>query len=362
MRIGIDYRPVTAAPQTGIARQARALFESVAAIPGCEAVPLTALPPMHPDPGICVCPGWNSQHLHRPLQRLRFEQTFLPQAFRSEGLSAHIATANSGLPWFSRPNRIRYIVLLHDIFQLTLARRGLRDLPYRLFDAVNLRCTLRRADYIWAPSVFTAKEAETLLPHLGGRVRVLPNRVDRVIPDTPGPSGLPSRYWLVVGLREPRKNVRLFLEAWARASTLNSSVPSLVLVGERGEVPSDHLGRQGIHILNHLTDGALAAIYRKAEALWHPSYAEGFGLPPLEALSQGTPVIVAYGSALDETVPADAPRFHPHDRDGLVTLMLHFATAPPVRDLARLVHWVDRFNANAHRQQVQKLLSEALDH
>ncbi|MEN1226717.1 glycosyltransferase, partial [Pseudomonas aeruginosa] len=62
-----------------------------------------------------------------------------------------------------------------------------------------------------------------------------------------------------------------------------------------------------------------------AERLWQPSYAEGFGLPVVEALSVGTPVAVASGTSLDEITPPSAPRFSPTDGAALERLMLRLA-------------------------------------
>ncbi|MGV8228630.1 glycosyltransferase, partial [Pseudomonas aeruginosa] len=104
---------------------------------------------------------------------------------------------------------------------------------------------------------------------------------------------LPPRYWLLVGTRELCKNVPWFVSASTRARAKAPGVPQLVLVGS----------------LDHLPH----AMYRQAERLWQPSYAEGFGLPVVEALSVGTPVAVASGTSLDEVTPPSAPRFSPSD-------------------------------------------------
>ncbi|MHB1587360.1 MAG: glycosyltransferase family 4 protein [Acidiferrobacteraceae bacterium] len=361
MNIGVDFRPVTAAPQSGIARQIRAVMEGISATPGCVAVPFTVLPSRAGASPDTVRPEWNTDHLHRPLQRLRFEQGFLPGALRREGLAAYIATANSGLPWLGRPAGIRYIVLLHDLFQLTMPKPGLRDLRYRLFDTLNLRLSLQRADRIWTPSRYTAEQVARTLPDAATRVRILANRVERMAPDLSGIPKLPPRYWLAVGVHEPRKNIPFFLKTWAHASQSNPSIPELVLIGEARDVPRDHLRDGRLHIHSGLSDGVLAAIYRNAEVLWHPSYGEGFGLPPLEALAQGTPVIVAHGSALDETVPPDALRFPPQGTLELARLMQVVAAQPLPRDLPSFSRWVDGFNADAHRRRMQALLLEALD-
>lgn len=119
----------------------------------------------------------------------------------------------------------------------------------------------------------------------------------------PLPEGLPARYWLVVGTREPRKNMAFFLAQWQASRARDPNVPDLVLVGHASDVPATLGDLPGLHWRNGLSDGQLQALYRHAAYLWQPSYAEGFGLPVVEALSVGTPVAVARGSALDEVAP-----------------------------------------------------------
>ena len=362
MRIGVDYRPCTAAPHTGIARQAFAIVESLNQIAGVTAVPFTVAPPEHPHRQFAICPAWSSAALHRPEQRLRFEQGFLPGAIKAQGLDAYIATANSGLPWWQSGQGIPSVVLLHDIFQLTMPNYGgLRAGMYRLFDRVNIGRSLQVARRVWTPSQFSAEEAGREFATTASKLRVLHNRVDfGTVPDMQAPAGLPERYWLAVGLRERRKNIAILLEAWQAARHSSRGVPALVLVGQRDEVPPAYRDQPGIQFLSGLSDGALAAVYAGAELLWHPSYAEGFGLPPLEALARGAPVAVARGSSLDEVVPLDSPRFDPHNGGALVQLMFRLADTPLPRDQDSYRAWVSRFDGEAHRQRLAELLEDLL--
>ncbi|WP_139102191.1 glycosyltransferase, partial [Acinetobacter baumannii] len=67
-----------------------------------------------------------------------------------------------------------------------------------------------------------------------------------------------------------------------------------------------------------VNDAQLSSWYRRAERLWHPSSAEGFGLPVIEAAACGTPVASAKGSSLDEVSPPGSPRFDPGDDVSLI--------------------------------------------
>lgn len=127
--------------------------------------------------------------------------------------------------------------------------------------------------------------------------------------------GLPERFILFVGTVEPRKNLPTLLEAWA----MMRDRPDLVVVGTWGWLYADvqeQMERLGpaLHHLPGLDPDDLPAVYNLARVLAHPAWYEGFGLPPLEAMACGTPVIVSDRSSLPEVVgdagivvPADQP-------------------------------------------------------
>jgi glycosyltransferase involved in cell wall biosynthesis len=114
---------------------------------------------------------------------------------------------------------------------------------------------------------------------------------------------LPERFILFVGTIEPRKNLMTLLEAWA----MMRDRPDLVIVGGWGwnyEPIRERMGRLGdrVHHLDALAPADLPAIYNLALVLAHPAWYEGFGLPPLEAMACGTPVVVSDSSSLPEVV------------------------------------------------------------
>jgi glycosyltransferase involved in cell wall biosynthesis len=117
---------------------------------------------------------------------------------------------------------------------------------------------------------------------------------------------LPERFILFVGTVEPRKNLETLLEAWA----MMRDRPDLVVVGSWGwhyGSIKERMGRLGpsLHHLDSLDPDELPAVYNLARVLAHPAWYEGFGLPPLEAMACGTPVVVSDRSSLPEVV-ADA--------------------------------------------------------
>src|SRR5262249_59123106 len=119
--------------------------------------------------------------------------------------------------------------------------------------------------------------------------------------------GIRGRYVLSVGVLQPRKNLPRLVEAFAR---IGRSVPHrLVIVGKWGWAHDDlkeavrraGLG-QRIQFTGYVADAALPALYNAADLFVYPSLYEGFGLPPLEAMACGTPVLVGDSSSLPAVV------------------------------------------------------------
>lgn len=364
MRVGLDYRPATVAPQSGIGRQVRALEAALQTRPNTELLRFTEAPLDHPQRQSVCCPTWESPlaGLQRPQVRLRFEARFLPKALREQRVDLYIATANMGLPLGRKPKGQRQVLLLHDLFQLTERnhhRSRLKALAYRLIDTFSIAWSVWRADRVWCPSQFTASETQRLFSFAKDKVRVLPNLVPALpAKSLTAPAGLPVRYWLAVGTREPRKNMERFVDAWRQARAQSQQVPDLALVGHPDDLPPDLRNLEGLHWLSGLDDEALQALYHSAECLWQPSYAEGFGLPVVEALGQGTPVALAQGSALDEVAPSQSPRFAAHSTAAMLTCLLQLAATPPTRDLPELRQWAQRFAMPAYAARLNELLKE----
>lgn len=134
-------------------------------------------------------------------------------------------------------------------------------------------------------------------------------------------------YVLFVGTLEPRKNLTALIRSFYKVSRTRADV-NLVLAGRRGwmaqaifdEVEKrDLLSR--VHITGYVRDRHLSALYRQADAFIYPSLYEGFGLPPLEAMASGTPVIVSRGSSLPEVVGDAGLYVNPLDIDELAVAM-----------------------------------------
>jgi len=168
-----------------------------------------------------------------------------------------------------------------------------------------------RADIVIAVSENTARDVVDVFGVERSRIAVVPHGVSpsfhplsaQDLAEARARLRLPERFILFVGTLEPRKNLETLLEAWA---TMKDR-PDLVVVGSWGwlyDTLRERMARMGagLHHLDSLDPGELPAVYNLARVLAHPAWYEGFGLPPLEAMACGTPVIVADTSSLPEVV------------------------------------------------------------
>ena len=146
--------------------------------------------------------------------------------------------------------------------------------------------------------------------------------------------GLPERYLLFVGTIEPRKNLGRVLTAFERLHA-EGLTDALVIVGKRGWLYDDFFARlegspakQAVIFPGFVPDADLPAVYAGAQALAFPSEFEGFGLPVLEAMACGTPVVCSNTSSLPEVTGDAALLVDPLDVDALTEALRRVLSEP----------------------------------
>jgi glycosyltransferase involved in cell wall biosynthesis len=209
------------------------------------------------------------------------------------------------------------VVTIHDLsFELDPKLMGPGD---RFFFHTMVPRSVRRAERVIAVSGQTKQD---LVEHYGvddRKIAVIPNGVDDAF-SPEGPIRDRPPYLLFVGALQPRKDPLVAIEA---LSLVNSDL-GLVLVGPDKGAAADarravaRLGLNGrVEFTGHVEKPALAEFYRGAEALVFPSRYEGFGLPVLEAMASGTPVVATSAGAIPEVAGDAAVLVDPGDPGAL---------------------------------------------
>lgn len=174
--------------------------------------------------------------------------------------------------------------------------------------------------------------------------------------------GIPTKYLLFVGNVEPRKNLEGLLQAYAQSYPQHKL--ALVIVGAKGwndsgiERRIHHLKGLPIHRTEFIDDNDLAALYAGAEAFIYPSYYEGFGIPCLEAMASGCPVICSDTSSLPEVVGEAGVLVAPTDTAGLSAAITHVTSDDRLRKrlIAAGLKQAQKFTWEASARQLSKVI------
>ncbi len=229
------------------------------------------------------------------------------------------------------PSYVPCIVTIHDI----LFEKYPQYFPsiFRLRSKLLMRLSARRAMHVFTVSEYSKREIVANYKIDQDKVTVIHNGVDttKFYPGTSGKEIVKKRnltsggYILSVGRLEPRKNYSTLIRAYANFSGI--TLP-LVIIGQRHfgfKDIFDLINRLGlgnkIIILENVGDEELPAIYRHARLFVYPTYAEGFGMPLLEAMASGLPIISSNRTSIPEVVGQAGILIDPGNVDELTSVM-----------------------------------------
>jgi glycosyltransferase involved in cell wall biosynthesis len=248
-----------------------------------------------------------------------WEQLALPSLARQDAL---IYSPANLAPVLTR----RSVVVIHDV--APLARPESYSSTYLAYQRTMLPAIARRARLILTVSEFSKAEIVTRLGVAPARVEIAPGGAGpqftadadaRAAASVLGLTG--TSYVLALGTDSARKNHRALTRV---ASALRPHGIDLVLAGsERGYLRGD--GGPGVKRLGYVPEAVLPGLYAGARAFVMPSLYEGFGLPCVEAMACGTPVVAAASGALPETCGDAALLIDPDDPDALAAAVVEVA-------------------------------------
>jgi glycosyltransferase involved in cell wall biosynthesis len=244
-----------------------------------------------------------------------WEQFALPVLTRSDALvysPANLAPVALGS---------RNVVVIHDAAALRHPEWYGRG--YVAYQRALLPLLARRSAVVITVSEWSRGELVDVLGASPDRVVVVPNGVEeRFSPDAVPSSPRERPYVLTVGTRIARKNLAALDRA---AAALDAIGVDLVAAGSgRGYMRAE--GGVSVQALGYVPDAELPGLYAGAVALAMPSLYEGFGLPVLEAMAAGTPVVAAERAALPETCGGAAVLIDPEDPDALSEALVQVVT------------------------------------
>ncbi len=260
----------------------------------------------------------------------------LPRAARRARVDVIHAPAYTAPFW----SHVPAVLTIHDVSY----ERHPEWYPYRTdwMRRAFYRRSAHAAAHILTVSRFSASEIEAAYGIPLERITVAPLGIDEEF-TAPGDDGggLPERvrkpFLLHVGDLHARRNLRLLVDAAIEAGRRlgEASKPAVVLVGVDRGVIADLLARasaagaEGLVVhLTGLSDTQLRALYRNASAFVYPSLYEGFGLPLLEAMAGGTPVIGSTAASIPEVVGAAGVLVDPRDQGGWTDAIVQVLSDP----------------------------------
>ncbi len=247
--------------------------------------------------------------------------------------------------------KIPAVATIHDFTSLTMPGRHRLKTILSFNSMIGL--SLQRATRIAAVSRAVAEEAMRWFGVPSSRIDIVPNGVDDFF--SPAPERLEEDFILYAGTVEPRKGLDDLIAVW---SSLPSPRPALVVCGDPGWRVSLPVG---VEAIGYVSRERLRDLYRRARLFVYPSRYEGFGIPPLEAMACGAPVIATRTGAIPEYAEGVALLVPPSDRTALREAMVRLLGSAALRNElgARGPERARRYNWLASAERMTELLREA---
>ena len=370
MRIGLNVH-LLSTTHTGIQHYIRALVpELIAQATSHELV-------LYGEPSQLSIPAhtqvrWvpTSRPLRSGILRVLWEQTILPRLLQRDRIGVFFS------PAFILPMRWNGagVVTVHDL-NFEVSPETIHPVRCAYLRRIT-RWSAHRARKVIAISRSTAADITRLYGVPGEKVAVIPYGLDAIFtrenaralePMVRVRYSLPERFLLFVGTLEPRKNLPRLLEAYALARQ-RAQLPPLVLVGAPGwqhERISSQARRLGIReclvFAGYIPREHLPGVYAAATALMYPSLYEGFGLPPLEAMGCGTPVLASTTSAMPEVVDDAGVLTDPHNAQAIAEGILRITQDETLRQqlVERGLERARQFRWEAAAQNTLRVIEDA---
>ena len=199
------------------------------------------------------------------------------------------------------------LVTIHDLFHLDHLNE--LSLPKRLYAKYMIRKAVSLANSLITVSEFSKERLLSYFPEAKEKIFVIPSGADHLHDSSQEKvDGLPQSFFLVVSNLKPHKNLPILLDAMKQLPQMH-----LVIVGTLRTISLGSDLKNRVHFLGQVSDAELTWLYKNTQALIFPSLYEGWGLPPLEAMHLGCPVLASCAASIPEACGQGASYFDPKD-------------------------------------------------
>jgi glycosyltransferase involved in cell wall biosynthesis len=322
MRVAIDTRKIH---DFGIGTYIRNLLRQLARIDRDTEYVLLC---REPDLGIAAQLGPNFRSVREPSPNYSLrEQVHVPWVLRRERPDVYHA------PHYVLPPavRCRSVVTIHDCIHLMFPQYLPNRAAYA-YARASMWAAARRSDRILTVSEASKRDILSLFNIKPEKIVVVYNAIDEHFSAAPSEEHvarireryqLDHKFVLYVGNIKPHKNLVRLIEAFSDLRRTHDDLKLLIIGDEISKLPAlrravhRHKLHKYVRFLGYLKDDTLTVLYRLASVFVFPSLYEGFGLPPLEAMASGTPVVTSNVSSLPEVTGDAAVLVDPYDVDSI---------------------------------------------
>ena len=341
MRVAIDTRKIH---DFGVGTYIRNLLRQLARIDQDTEYILLC---REPDLGIAAQLGPNFRGVVEPSPNYSLrEQIHVPWVLRRERPDVYHA------PHYVLPPavRCRSVVTIHDCIHLMFPQYLPNRAAYA-YARASMWAAARRSDRILTVSEASKRDILHFFNVKPEKIVVVYNAIDEHFSATPSEEQvarireryqLDHKFVLYVGNIKPHKNLVRLIEAFSQLRRTHDDLKLLIIGDEISKLPAlrravhRHKLHKFVRFLGYLKDDTLTVLYRLASVFVFPSLYEGFGLPPLEAMASGTPVVTSNVSSLPEVTGDAAVLVDPYDVDSISDGMRRILDDPRLAEELRI--------------------------
>jgi glycosyltransferase involved in cell wall biosynthesis len=279
------------------------------------------------------------------LTYIDWEQVWLPKAVKRSGVEMVHYTSNTA----SLHCPVPFLVTLHDIIYLTSFSGGtLYQTAGHFYRKFIVPRIIKKAEYVFTVSDFEKTQITQAIALYEHKIKVVPNAInttfrkiknEEILQNTISKYHLPSEFILFIGNEAPKKNMQILLKAYANYVDKTSNPLQLVILETSIQQILNHLAKfKRLDILDKITltgyvdHSDLPKIYNLARLFLYPSLRESFGIPIIEAMACGTPVITSNTTAMPEIADNAAYLINPLNVSELSEAIIELTQNPTLRD------------------------------